>query len=426
MPEILPFNGILYNQTKVNIDDVVAPPYDVISREHQQKLYERHPHNVIRLILGREENRYASAAQHFQEWIKQSILVRDTKPAIYIVCQTFTTTTGQRVTRKGFIALCHLEEFEKKVVLPHEKTLAKPREDRFKLFKATNANFSQIFSLYSDSEQQIDRLMNGFAKAKPVIDVMFEDVQNQMWRLQDAPAVKHIQDFLSAKQVLIADGHHRYETALAYRDLMRSQNPKHTGKELYNYVMMFFTNIDDDSLVIYPTHRIVHSLKNFDARQLLQNLEQHFIIRELRDEDSLLQGLTSSSVRSFGLALENEQSYFLLTLKPTSVLQEIIIDPIPVEVKELDVSLLHNVILRDILGISSEAQEQKLNIDYVKSANEALQAVRTKKAQAAFLMNATKIEEIRRVAKAGYTMPQKSTYFYPKLLSGLVMNLLSE
>ncbi|MBI3788682.1 MAG: DUF1015 domain-containing protein [Ignavibacteriales bacterium] len=426
MPEILPFKGILYNQTKVNIDDVVAPPYDVISSEHQQKLYERNPYNVIRLILGREENRYASAAQHFQEWIKQSILVRDSKPAVYIVCQTFTTTTGQKVTRKGFIALCHLEEFEKKIVLPHEKTLAKPREDRFKLFKATNANFSQIFSLYSDSEQQIDRLMNGFAKTKPVIDVTFEDVQNQMWKLQDASAVKHIQDFLSGKQVLIADGHHRYETALAYRDLMRSQNPKHTGRELYNYVMMFFTNIDDDSLVIYPTHRIVHSVENFDSKQLLQDLQQHFIIREFREEDSLMQGLTSSSVRSFGLALESEQSYFLLSLKPTSVLQKIIKDSIPAEVKELDVSLLHNVIVRDILGISSQAQEQKLNIEYVKSANEALQAVRTKKAQAAFLMNATKIEEIRAVAKAGHTMPQKSTYFYPKLLSGLVMNLLSK
>ncbi|MBI3586390.1 MAG: DUF1015 domain-containing protein [Ignavibacteriales bacterium] len=426
MPEILPFKGLLYNQTKVNIDDVVAPPYDVISHEQQQKLYERNLYNVVRLILGREEDRYASAAQHFQEWMQQSILARDPKPALYIVCQTFTATNGQSVTRKGFIALCRLEEFDKKIVLPHEKTLAKPREDRLKLFKATGANFSQIFSLYSDSEQQIDRIVNGFSKTQPVVDVIFEDVQNQMWKLQDAQAIKHIQNFFHTKQVLIADGHHRYETALAYRDLMRSQNSKHTGKELYNYVMMFFTNIDDDSLVIYPTHRIVHSLNNFDSKQFLQDIQQHFLLREIKDEEVLMQALSSSPVRSFGLAVDGEQSHFLLTLKPTSVLQKIIKDPIPVEVKELDVSLLHSVILRDILHISPEAQEQKLNIDYVRLAKDAFQAVRSKKAQMAFLMNATKIEEIRSVAKAGYTMPQKSTYFYPKLLSGLVLNVLSE
>lgn len=426
MPEILPFKGLLYNQTKVTIDDVIAPPYDVISTDYQQKLYERHQHNVVRLILGREEDRYASAAQHFQEWMKQSVLIRDAKPAVYILCQTFTTVTGQTVTRKGFIALCRLEEFDKKIVLPHEKTLAKPRADRFKLFKTTNANFSQIFSLYSDPEQYIDRMMNGFSKLKPVVDVIFEDVQNRMWKLQDAQAIKHIQDFLQAKQVLIADGHHRYETALAYRDHMRSQNPKHTGKEPYNYVMMFFTNIDDNSLVIYPTHRIVHSLGNFDSKQFLQDIQQHFLLREIKDEEVLMQALTSSPVRSFGLAVDGEQSHFLLTLKPTSVLQKIIKDPIPVEVKELDVSLLHSVILRDILHISPEAQEQKLNIDYVRLAKDAFQAVKSKKAQMAFLMNATKIEEIRSVAKADYTMPQKSTYFYPKLLSGLVLNLLSE
>lgn len=426
MPEIIPFKGLLYNQTKVTMDDVIAPPYDVISPDHQQKLYERNPHNVVRLILGREEDRYASAAHHLQEWMKRSILVRDLKPAVYILCQTFTTVSGQTVTRKGFVALCRLEEFDKKIVLPHEKTLAKPREDRFKLFKATNANFSQIFSLYSDPEQYIDRMMNGFSKTTPVIDVTYEDVHNQMWRLHDAQAIKHIQNFLESKQVLIADGHHRYETALAYRDLMRSQNPKHTGNEPYNYVMMFFTNINDDSLVIYPTHRIVHSLQNFDRKQFLQDIQQHFLLREIKDEEMLMQAVASSPVRSFGLAVEGEQWLFLLSLKPTSVLQKIIKDSIPNEVKELDVSLLHSAVLRDILRISPEAQEQKLNIDYVRLAKDAFQAVRSKKAQMAFLMNATRIEEIRSVAKAGYTMPQKSTYFYPKLLSGLVMNLLSE
>lgn len=425
MPEIIPFRGVLYNQSKVNIDDVVAPPYDVISPEQQQKLYERNPYNVIRLILGREDDRYTSAANHLKEWQGRQILVRDEKPAFYIICQTFNGSNGKPITRRGFIALCRLEEFEKKIVLPHEKTLAKPREDRFKLFKATDSNFSQVFSLYSDSEKNVDRVMNGFAKASPLIDVVFEDVHNRVWRLQDDEAIGKIQDFMRSKQVLIADGHHRYETALAYRDLMKSQNPHHTGNELYNYVMMFFTNVDDEGLVIYPTHRIVHSLKQFDAKGFLQNIEQHFIVREFNEREALLQALSSSSARSFGLTIQGDSLFYLLSLKPTSVVSELVKDQLPQEVKELDVTLLHSVILRDILGISVEAQEQKLNIDYVRDAVDAFDAVHSKKAQLAFVMNPTKIQEVRTIAKADYTMPQKSTYFYPKLLSGLVFNLMS-
>jgi uncharacterized protein (DUF1015 family) len=355
----------------------------------------------------------------------QSILTRDEKPALYVLWQTFNVGDSGSVTRKGFIALCRLEEFEKQVVLPHEKTLAKPREDRFKLFKATNSNFSQVFSLYSDPEHEIDVVLNGLTNSPPAADVVFEDVQNRLWEIRDADGISRIQHLMQSKQVLIADGHHRYETALAYRDFKRSQNPNHHGRELYNYVMMFFTNDDDDGLVIFPTHRVVHSLDPFNPKSFLQKLENNFLLREYKDRESLITALGVSPVRSFGLTMRGVQGLYLLTLKPTVSVTDLVADDLPREVKDLDVTVLHVAVLRDILGISAEAQEQKRSLSYVREASEACGMVSNGQAHLAFLMNATRIEEVRSVAKAGHTMPQKSTYFYPKLLSGLVLNIMS-
>jgi uncharacterized protein (DUF1015 family) len=426
MPEIIPFRGVRYNQGLVHLDEVVAPPYDVISPEQQQELYERNPHNVVRLILGREEDRYGAAAKRLKEWMGQSILTRDEKLALYVLWQTFNVGDSRSVTRKGFIALCRLEEFDARVILPHEKTLAKPREDRFRLFKATHSNFSQVFSLYSDPEHEIDRVLNGRAKSAPVADVVFEDVQNRLWETRDAETIGRVQHLMKPKQVVIADGHHRYETALAYRDRLRSQNPNHHGRELYNYVMMFFTNVDDDGLVIFPTHRVVHSLESFDPKSFLQKLESVFVLREYKDRESLITALGVSPVRSFGLTMRGVQGLYLLSLKPTISVNDLVADDQPREVKDLDVTVLHAAVLRGILGISYEAQEQKRHLGYVREASEACEMVSNGQAQLAFLMNPTRIQEVRSVAKAGHTMPQKSTYFYPKLPSGLVLNIMSE
>ena len=424
MPEIAPFRGYRYNPETVDLHAVVAPPYDVISPELQARLYEKSPYNVVRLILGREENRYASAAEAFQQWQKEGVLRRDAKPALYLLHQLFDGPEGSTVKRKGFVAVCRLEEFDKQIVLPHEKTLSEPREDRLKLFTATNSNFSQIFCLYSDPEKYIDRSLNGSAKSNPEIDVTFEGVQNKLWPVTEESVIGDVRKVLSSKQVLIADGHHRYETALAFRDQVRSANPAHTGNEPYNFVMMFFTNVDDEGLAIYPTHRLVHSLTGFDAGRFLKKAGEYFIIREFDDPASLLSALESSSVPSFGLQLAGERVTRLLSLKPVRPAGEILQDTLPPEVRELDVTLLHFAILRDMLGISMEAQEAKRNLEYVRDFSEALNAVKSGKAQLAFLMNATKIQQVRSVARAGHTMPQKSTYFHPKLLSGLVLNRL--
>ncbi|MBI4429886.1 MAG: DUF1015 domain-containing protein [Ignavibacteriales bacterium] len=426
MPEIRPFRGYTYNQEKVPIQEVVAPPYDVISEKQQSSLYHRNPYNVVRLILGKEQDRYASAAKHFLEWQDKGILVRDKKPSIYILHQTFEGRVGKEITRRGFVALCRLEEFEKRVVLPHEKTLAKPREDRYRLLQSTHTNFSQVFSLYSDPDKRIEGLQSEILRASPDIDLLFEDVQNKLWRLSDKRAIQEIQKVLADKQVLIADGHHRYETALEYRNFLQSKNQKHSGQELYNYVMMFLTNLEDEGLVVLPTHRIVHSLRSFDGAEFMQRVSENFVVRAFKEPHALLAAMDSSSTRSYGVLVKGDPQFYLLSLKPTLTAADVVSENLPAEVKDLDVTVLHSLILKEMLGISTQAQEQKVNLEYVKSVDECIESVWKGIGQLAFLMNPTQIQEVRKVAKAGFTMPQKSTYFYPKLLSGLVINKLED
>lgn len=426
MATIKPFRGIRYNQMKVSIANVVAPPYDVITTEQQNGFYQKDPFNVIRLILGREEDRYSSAAKTYDEWQTNDILLRDLKPSIYPLVQTFKSTEGKEIQRKGFIALCRLEEFEKKIVLPHEKTLSKAKEDRFKLFKATKSNFSQVFTLYSDPEKKIDAFLDPVHSTFPVIDVEFEEVRNQLWQVSDQSVIESISVLMDPKQVLIADGHHRYETGLAYRDMMRSQNPNHTGNELYNYIMMFFTNLDDEGLVIFPTHRVVHSLPNYDGSGFISILQQHFNVQMFPTPQMMMNALRQFPKFAYGFVSKHSSKFFVASLKDESLVSSLITETIPDEVKELDVVLLHNYLLGKVLSISQDAQEKKLNIHYIQNVHQCVDEVASGASQIAFFVNPTRIEQVRAVAKSGKTMPQKSTFFYPKLISGLVLNRMEE
>ncbi|MDE3058170.1 MAG: DUF1015 domain-containing protein [Bacteroidota bacterium] len=426
MPVIRPFRGVRYNQSKVNIAAVVAPPYDVISPEEQNALYDKDPFNVVRLVLGREEDRYAAAAKTFAEWQSSGVLVRDEKPAVYPLIQMFQSNDGTTMRRKGFIALCRLEEFEKGIVLPHEKTLSKAKEDRFKLFKATNSNFSQVFGLYSDPKKKVDAVISSFFTSPATVDVTFDGVRNQLWAVSDASAIEKIENEMESKQVLIADGHHRYETALAYRDLMRSQNPHHNGTELYNSVMMFFTNLDDEGLVIFPTHRVIHSLQKFDWNAASSFIKKYFDIKECLSPEELSKQLALQKKHSYGIIVEQKPKFFIASLKNEASLSSLVPAEVPAEVRALDVVLLHSFILGDVLRISAEAQEKKLNIRYLQRIGDCVEEVKNGEAQIAFIVNPTRIEQVRAVARAGETMPQKSTFFYPKLLSGLVLNKMAE
>ncbi len=423
MANITPFNGIRYSQLIVKLEDVVAPPYDVISTEQQNDLYEASPYNVVRLILGREEDRYASAARHYKQWLDEKILIRDQTPALYLLAQTFTGEDGKHVVRKGFIGACELVDLDKGIVLPHEKTLSKPKADRLNLMTAAAANFSQIFGLYADPDRKINTIADRLMQGEPHIDVEFENVRNRIWPATAGSDISLIRNIMQDKKILIADGHHRYETALAYRDQRKSQNPAHTGQESYNFVMMFFTNMYDEGLVIYPTHRLLHSLPAFDAAGLLQRLGSHYTVETISDPGALRNALAARSSYAFGLALH--ESLHLVYLRNPEEIVSLLPPDMPPVVRALDVALLHSHILGKVLNITVEAQEQKLYLDYSKDFNEAIGAVESGRVQAAFLMNPTPIRHVRDVAEAGYTMPQKSTYFFPKLISGLLINPLN-
>ncbi|MBI5214328.1 MAG: DUF1015 domain-containing protein [Ignavibacteriae bacterium] len=416
MPELQPFTAILYNTKKVILSDVVAPPYDVISQQQQNDLYSRNAYNIVRLILGKEENRYTSAAQFYNRWREENVLTDDDVPALYVLTQTYMVADGKQVTRRGFIAACRLEELGKGSIFPHEKTLSKPKEDRLKLFNATEAMFSQIFSIYSDPKFMLNDVLYSITSTRAQLEVEFENVLNRVWKVTDMNNIQKVSEYFRTSNVLIADGHHRYETAFAFMNSRKESNAKHCGTEAYNFVPMFFTNMNDPGLVILPTHRIVHSLNDFDISSFMQKLEQYFHVTIYSNQNQILKNLPLRR-HNFGMVLPTALGFLLLELKSTSVLHELKIPPV---VANLDVTILHTLILGHILGITPEAQEQKLNLDYEKDSQQAIDAVRDGRAQIAFILNPTPIEQVKEVAEAGFVLPQKSTYFFPKLLSGLV------
>ena len=425
MANLKAFKGITYNPDKVELENVVAPPYDVISSSYREELYSKDPHNVIRLILGKEENWYASAAKNFNAWRQSGILSREEVPTLYYLVQEF-NIDGIEYRRGGFIALCELIEFSKGVVLPHEKTLSKPKADRFELMKATNANFEQIFSMYYDKEKSIDSLFADTLKKAPFIDVEFEGVRNYIWKLQDEKAIHSIIEIMRDKKLYIADGHHRYETGIIYRNHRKELEKNYTGKELYNYILMYMTNVEDPGLVIMPTHRGIFGLENFDYESFKKKILEHFSWTEYTDKDAAVKSLKSYDSHAFMVKFQNKNEFVVINLKDEKFIDTLIPGNILKTVKSLDVTLLHSYILEQILGISKEAQAQKLNLDYEKDVDGVLSLLKDKKYQMAFILNPSKINEVTSIATDGEVMPQKSTYFFPKLYSGFIFSPFDE
>lgn len=441
MAEIVPFRGVLYNPARVgDLGKVMAPPYDVIPPAKQDELYGRHPNNVIRLIFGKVlpedregSDRYSRAASDFQRWLNEGVLVQDERPCMYYYTQTYSDKDGSRKTRKGFIALSRLMDFGKGIH-PHERTLSGPKADRLRLMQATDANFCSIFSLYSDPTLMANRLLEAAVSGKkPDIDVTDDDgTTNSVWRVDDPRVLDAVTGSMKEKSLFIADGHHRYETALNYRNMMREKAVSHTGNEPYNYIMMYLSNMDDEGMTIWPTHRVVHSLPDFGPDGFLSKCAEFFEIREFRYSGAgeaaargtfleELKGAGDSTV-AIGLHIRARDIYYLLTIKSPDTMDRVFGGAIPEVFKRLDVTVLHSLIFAKILGMTQEAQERQENLVYVKSFEEAIAACSNDKNQLVFLLNNTKIEQVKAVAEAGFVMPQKSTYFYPKLLSGLTIN----
>lgn len=418
--EVKPLNAIVYNQEKVDITDVIAPPYDVINKKYRDELYERSPYNITRLILSNAENPYSDAAESFKNWLDKEVLIVCDKPVILYLVQKY-SVNGKEVTRKGFIARNKIEDFSSKNILPHEFTMSGPKEDRLNLTKACKANFSQIFMVYSDPQKQIENAVD--LTVKPFIDTTDDNgVRNIVYKIEDSETIDLIEKVLSDKTLLIADGHHRYETALNYRNYL-GENAKEA-----NYVMSYFTNLDDD-LLIYPTHRII--TKWIEPYVLLEKVKKYFDIKDYtfngtnkqQVKNEFLQAIEKSAKEkiSMGLYMKNVNKFYLLTLREdvNSILDDYNVADV---LKSLDLTVLHKVILSKELGFTEDEQMSQNGIKYIKVENEAFDMIDLGKAEASFIMAYPKIEDIKRISEAGFRMPQKSTYFYPKLLSGIVIN----
>lgn len=438
MATIAPFRGIQFDLAKAGaLDDLVCPPYDIISHEQQQALYRKNPHNVIRLEYGLEspgdnesDNRYTRAAATLAEWTKNGVLKQDDQPAFYIYEMEFGSGKKTRKLR-GFICMVRIEDYESGIIKPHETTLSGPKTDRLNLLRACKAGFSQIYSLVSDPEGRIGEVLSSVPR-QPSLEVRAEDgVVHRVWTLADRKAIDTIVADVASRPIFIADGHHRYDTALNYRNERRKAAGTFSGEEGFNYVPMFLARIEDPGLVILPAHRSLFNLTDFHPQRFEEDLNKFFNIERIdftkrsepADRKTVLDTMAHRADHGhvFGMRIKGEQSYYLLTLRNEADMDAIVPNKVPAY-RKLDVSILHHLVIDKLLGIRMETHKLGLNIEYIKDANEAVKRIETGEAEIIFLMNPTKVHEVKEVAMAGDRMPQKATYFYPKLLTGLVMN----
>jgi uncharacterized protein (DUF1015 family) len=433
MADVLSLHGIRYNtEVAGDMAQLVTPPYDVISGEAQARYYARSPYNIIRLELGLDEpgdtilnNRYTRAASTFAEWRVNSILQQDSIPHYYLYQQIF-TYDGQTFTRTSLLARVRLERWSERVVLPHEHTMAKPKDDRLKLLRACATNLSPIMSLYNDPQGRIRRLLSSYASSP---EVQFTDEVNEVHLLQpisDEQQITLIQNFFADRQLYIADGHHRYETALNYREDVRAMRRKLDSNDAANFVLMALIDVDDPGMLVLPTHRLLFGLSQEALGALTsQRLAQYFTLHEpgiVGDSSKeLLERLAQVDASSPTLAICTAEQTWLLSLNAAGK-ERMRASGHSDAWNELDVAVAHTLVLETLLGLKEEDMDAGTHIQYTRDAQQAFNAVRRGEAQAALLLNATRVRQICDVAEADDRMPQKSTYFYPKLITGLVLN----
>jgi uncharacterized protein (DUF1015 family) len=431
MVRIAPFRGVFYNQKKIrDLAKVVTPPYDVISREEQEKLYRKSPYNFVRLDFNQEPDPYASVAELLQSWQAEGILERDEIPALYFAVHKFALSDGKVKQRQGFFALTELQDFAIGEIRPHEKTLEAPKQDRLKLMLASHAQLSSIFALYSQPKGSINRILSEQTEGqRPFIELKMDgDDECRLWRITDPALIREIQREMKDQRLLIADGHHRYEASLNYRDRMRSER-SWNGREPFNYIMTYFANMNDENVVILPTHRLVRGYQPKPFLQLEEALQTYFYVEQYpktaEGKSWFLKALKNAGKkhRVIGASFKRDPRYLILRLKNKRMMQRLAKD-LSAPLRELELSTLHHLILEHILGLSPQQQTSGETIRYSQDEEAVLQAVEKEDYQAAFILNPTKSADILTVANGGEKMPQKSTYFYPKLISGLVINKL--
>ncbi|HEV7235577.1 MAG TPA: DUF1015 domain-containing protein, partial [Ktedonobacteraceae bacterium] len=419
MADVRPLRGIRYNDEVVgDLAQVVTPPYDVISKEAQAKYYARNPYNVIRLEFGAEQvgdstlnNRYTRAAAALAEWRLQAVLHQDALPGYYLYQQMF-SQNGQPYTRTSLLARVRLEPWSSKVVLPHEHTMSKPKDDRLKLLRACATNLSPIMSLYDDPQGRIRRLLGAYADKAEVRITDEVGEEHRLQHITDPAQIDLIQNFFAERQLYIADGHHRYETALNYREEIREQRRQLHVDDAVQFVLMALVDVDDPGLLVLPTHRLLSALPITALRALsTEQLARYFTVSESGSEtasDALLAQLAQAGTTEPALVLSTGEQNWLLRLNEQGR-RRMAESGHSDAWNDLDVAVAHTLILEALLGIQTEDVTAGTYLRYTRDAQQAVQAVHTGEAQAALLLNATRVRQIRDVSQADDRMPQKST-----------------
>jgi uncharacterized protein (DUF1015 family) len=416
MAEVIPFKGVLYNVPKVSGvsgDGLLAPPYDIITPEYREELYDKSPYNIVRIDFGKplngddeHENKYVRARRYLEKWLKEGILVRSREPFFYSYEISYKMDNDER-TLRGFLGLVRLEELGKGSIHPHECTHSKPKKDRLELMRVCGANISPIFSLYSSGERKASSILSRTGTMPPFIEAKDPDGSiHRLREITDAEAIAAIQEELRNKPVFIADGHHRYETAFEYRNEMRAKEEAAAGPPPYDYVLMFLANMADEGLTILPTHRLIKKI----PEDMMERLSAHFLIEKANAGEITRRIAGRRHVLGFYRGTGEEG--YVLDYKGRDLSE------VPAALADLDVSILHELVLGRLLHES--------DIAYEMDVRTCLQLVREGGYAAAFFLNPTRVEDVEKVALSSLRMPPKSTYFYPKLLTGLVLNIFNK
>jgi uncharacterized protein (DUF1015 family) len=441
MAEIAPFRGLRYNPEKIpDLAQVVIPPYDVISPEKQKDFHERSPYNFIRLELGlptsedsSEDNPHTRAAAWLRQWEYQGILVRNPKPSIYCCELDYKVGPGLEKTRKGFICALRLEEFSSGKVRPHEKTFQAIKDERLALMLACNANLSPVFGLYPDSGEKVqDTLASGKSVVPAISFTDSAGMTQRVWPVTEQSIIDEVRALMLDMPIFIADGHHRYETALNYRNVLRERYGGAKPQVSYEFIMVYLTDMNESGLTILPTHRLLRNLGAWDCERLMEKAKSCFIVEcfepadqgEMRWKEAIGAGGLRNDT-TIGVYCKEAACVYVLTAKRDVVSSLLARKGLPVPLRTLDVVVLDQVVLRDLLGLSEQFLVNERNIVFSHDFAEALNAVKSSRFDAGFFINHTRIEQVREVANSGLIMPHKSTFFYPKVISGLVINPLS-
>ncbi|MCL6594759.1 MAG: DUF1015 domain-containing protein [Firmicutes bacterium] len=442
MAEIRAFAAYRYNASRLNLERVLTQPYDKITPEMQARYYALDPYNLVRIEKGRPEpgdnertNVYTRAAATLESWIAEGILVRDPAPALYAYFQEYVVPgTDVLRHRRGFIALGRVEDYEAGVVHRHEQTLAAPKADRLELLRTTRVQTGQLFLLFSDPHRRVDQLLESVSRVPAPVEVRDEyGVVHRLWPIVDEETIQRFVNEMADKKLVIADGHHRYETALAYRNERRQAAAAPVPHAPYEFAMMTFFNADSEGITILPTHRVIANLPGFEFTRFRKQLEPYFDWyaypasahpqqeREQFRKDLMQRGATRTTI---GICAAGA-GLFLFVLRPNVNLDELIPDATPAQ-RRLDVMVLHRLVLEKGLGITPAAVRDESYLTYEREMDKAIAAVENGSAQLACLLNPVRVEQVMEIALSGNVLPQKSTDFYPKLLSGLTMYRLEE